>query len=272
MNTALLPTLLLALTAHIAPVMAEPESKPSGHVAQHTFTLDNAEGQPFNLPELSAVIAKQKDSLRVLFAADASSRPKAYKDVDFRTGDIILRVNGKKPTSAEELQKAYELVAIGGEVEFGIRREGKLQLVSFVKADPKDLPVRQMTMITDDGGAKGDRKIMMGGKPFEAPEGVTGVEPLFGLGLLLGHKDGKVVIAGIMPFAKEKGNLEGIQPLDLVSSFNGKPVTSVSEVVSAYDALKVGDKFRIGVKRGGDELEIAVSKPEDPGMKIIKKN
>ncbi len=273
MNFALLPTLVIALTANIAPVMAEPESKPSGQVMQHSFTIEGTEGQPFNLAELSAVIAKQNDTLRVLFAGDADMRPKEYKDIDFRTGDIILMANGKKMNSTEELQEVYEGIAIGKEVEFGIRRDGKLQLVTFLKADPKNLPARQMTMVTDDGkGGKSvaSRKIMMDGKEFQAPEGVTDVQPLFGLGLLLGNKDGKVVVAGIMPFAKEKGDLDGVNVLDLVTSFNGKPISSVTETSSAYEALKVGDKFTIGITRGSEKIEISLSKPEDTGMKVIR--
>ncbi|MFZ1685390.1 MAG: PDZ domain-containing protein [Candidatus Zixiibacteriota bacterium] len=228
------------------------------------------QGQPFNMGELGAVIAKDSSGIHVLFIGPSESRPKAYQSVDLQAQDEILMMNGKKLTSIEDLEKGYEAAAIGSTLQFGVKRGGQLMVVSFPKADPKDLPKRQMMIMNDDG--KGGKNFKMNGKDLKMAPGIDEVDHIPGLGVLVGVKDKKVVIAAVMPFAMEDPNLKSLASGDEVLSVGGKPVASTSQVISAYQETKVGDKFSFKVMHGGKETEVSVTKQEDTGVRIIRKN
>jgi S1-C subfamily serine protease len=226
------------------------------------------QGQPFNMGELGAVIAKDSSGIHVLFIGPSESRPKTYQTVDLQAQDEILMMNGKKLTSIEDLEKGYEAAAIGSTLQFGVKRGGQLMVVSFPKADPKDLPKRQMMIMNDDG--KGAKNFKMNGKDLKMAPGIDEVDHI--LGVLVGVKDKKVVIAAVMPFAMEDPNLKNLTSGDEVLSVGGKPVTSTAQIISAYEEAKVGDKFSFRVMHGGKETEVSVTKQEDTGVKIIRKN
>ncbi len=102
-----------------------------------------AEGDVFNLPELSAIIIKQEGKVSVV-ATMVRMRPADYKKVDVKQNDQIFMVNGKKIKSVKQLQNMYEDLAIGEEFKMAIKRGDDRKLVSFVKADPKKLPKHKM--------------------------------------------------------------------------------------------------------------------------------
>jgi len=126
-----------------------------------------AEGDVFNLPELSAVIAKQDGNIVVL-ATMAKMRAADYKEVDVKNNDQIFMVNGKKIKSVKELQEIYEGLSIGEEFKMALKRGENRQLASFVKADPEKLPKHKMRIkrvnpeeaakMENEGGMKMIRK------------------------------------------------------------------------------------------------------------------
>jgi S1-C subfamily serine protease len=228
------------------------------------------QGQPFNLGELGAVIAKDSSGIHVLFISPSESRPKAYQSVDLLAEDEILMMNGKKLTSIEDMEKGYEAAAIGSNLQFGVKRGGQLMVVSFPKADPKDLPKRQMMIMNDDG--KGGKDFKFNSKDLKMAPGVTEVDHVPGLGVLVGVKDKKVVVAAVMPFAMENPALKDLTSGDEVLTVGGKPVTTTAQFVAAFEETKVGDKFSFKVMHGGKETEVTLTKQEDSGVRIIRKN
>lgn len=104
-----------------------------------------AEGDVFNIPELSAIISEQDKHIVVLVSMD-KMRPAAYKSVDLKTNDQIFMALGNKIKSVKQLQKLYEDLAIGAEFKMAIKRGDVRKLVSFTKADPEKLPKSKMRM------------------------------------------------------------------------------------------------------------------------------
>ena len=74
-------------------------------------------------------------------------------------------------------------------------------------------------------------------------------------------KAGGVIITGVLqsgPAAQA-----GIRPGDVITAVNGKPVTNVSQLLTAVAALKPGTAAPLSVLRGGDASEIPVT----PGVR-----
>jgi len=112
-------------------------------------------GEIFDIPELGALIIKGDDGLKVEHVMPAEARPKAYADVDIKSGDLVLLVNGKRVKTIKDVEKQYGAVAVGEEIKLGLQRGEETLISRFAKADPKDLPQRKIIMRKSDGG-KGD--------------------------------------------------------------------------------------------------------------------
>lgn len=119
-------------------------------------------GEIFDIPELGALVIKGDDGLKVEHVMPAEARPKAYADVDVKSNDLILLVNGKRVKTIKDIEKQYKGVAVGEEVKLGLQRGEETLISRFTKADPKDLPQRKIIMRKSDG-AKGDTDSL--GKP-----------------------------------------------------------------------------------------------------------
>ena len=92
---------------------------------------------------------------------EPAQRSKAYQQVDLRAEDRLLMVNGKKLTTTEQLVALLDSVAVGGNVQLGIRRDKDMKIVSYAKADPASLPKVTRKFVTTEvgpGGAKTTEK------------------------------------------------------------------------------------------------------------------
>ncbi len=242
----------------------------STRVVRHIGNAGSLEGEPFSFGELGAMILKDSTGLNVALVADPAARPRPYKFVDLRQGDFILMMNGAKVTSTAELQKAYDSLGIGGQVKLGVKRDGQLMVVSFAKADPATLPKRKVMIMNGEPG-KSDQNVTTNVQRVKIAPGVKDVEPVPGLGLVLGIKDSKVVVAAVMPMAQERPELKSVSAGDEVTLASGKKITSTKDFVTAYEAVKIGDPFKFTVLRGGKESEISLAKQEDNNVQIIQK-
>ncbi len=91
-------------------------------------------------PEVGGLILSHGHDLRVERVQPPENRIAAYKGVDLREGDLLLLFNGERVKTILALNKAYETLPVGSTLKLGIQRDNQLFNVSFVKADPKDLP------------------------------------------------------------------------------------------------------------------------------------
>lgn len=228
------------------------------------------DGEPYSLGELGAIIGKDSTGLRVMFIGPRETRPKIYQDVDLKQDDLILMMNGKRLTSTADLSKAIDSLKVGDNIQLGLKRDGQLMVVSFAKADPTSLPKRQMMVMKFDGG-KGETKIKLGGKDLRIPDGIKGVEPVPGLGVLIGTKDEKLVVAAVLPFMQENPGLKALVGGDQILSVSDKPVSAPADFIAAFTAVKVGEKFTFKILHAGKEAIISMTKPEDRGTRVIER-
>ena len=65
------------------------------------------EGDVFDFSEAGAIITEQDDKVTVVMAMDRM-RPKEYKNLNIKKGDVVFMANGEKIKSVKQLEKIYE--------------------------------------------------------------------------------------------------------------------------------------------------------------------
>jgi len=236
-------------------------------ISRSDSSMDKIIGQPFTLGEVGAVIVDNSKEIKILHAMPVDMRPKAYKDIDLKDGDVVLMCNGKRLKTLKELKEAYNATAVGADFKLGVKRGEERMIVAFAKADPKDLPKMQMTMSTGDGsmpdsGGGNVRRMVFGG-----PGQNTGdVAPLVGLGIIVGKKDEVFKIVGVMQNAAKGADFKVD---DIVESLNGEKISSTQQLSEMYEKLAVGAKLELKYKRDGRPMQASLTKPEAPQGRVI---
>jgi len=240
---------------------------------EQEITLEGDVGSYF-LPELGAVILIQDAKLKIEFIMPPEQRTEEYKTVDLKQGDLILMANGKKMTSAEDIQKMHDAVEIGDMIKLGIKRDKSMMMVSFKKADPKDLPMTEMMIVQqDDGGAfdesvtssSGSKTIM---KTFAGPDDILLMAEV---GLLFMKENDQFVLNSITHDLAE--NLSGTTPApgDVLKSIQGKTFSTLKECRDIYEKTAVGDKIEIVFNHDSKEMSASFTKEKARPMKMIQK-
>ena len=80
----------------------------------------------------------------------------------------------------------------------------------------------------------------------------TGADGVFVLRVPAGSAADKAGLRGV------KAGPSGIQPGDVITAVEGKPVASVPQLLARLDDFKVGDMVHLNVRRGDQTLEITV--------------
>jgi S1-C subfamily serine protease len=207
-------------------------------------------GTAFPVPETGALIVGGGKELKVVFSPGEQERRSPYKSVDLREGDIVLMANGKRVRSVADLTRAYDSTLVGSEFKLGIQRGQEMMIVAYPKADPASFPKRQVRMITAD------------------QEGVA-VFPA--VGVLLEEKSGRVVVQDLLPSGSSAVEKLDVRAGDVITSINGKRVTTVKAYSEAYDALAVGSRVTWDTERAGKRLTVSFAKPTPVGPTVIRK-
>lgn len=241
----------------------------------HSFQIKE-EGKMFMIPELGAMTSSDEGKLTVDFMPPAGDLPKAYRDVDLKNGDIIMMANGKKMKSAADLEKLYDALKVGDEIKLGIKRDKGMLIASFKKADEKDLPKRKIMTMSLGGDGGGKMTTTEGGivqtMTFGGDGQALSIVPE--LGLLLIGQDDKVVLANLLPNAVAVFGENEISEGDVLSEINGKKVTTTAGFEEIYNAIPVGDMFRLQFVADKSEIfNTTIKKPkaQTGGMMIRKK-
>ncbi len=209
-------------------------------------------GELFDLPELGAIIVKSDSgNLKVEHIMPPEARPKAYADVDLKTGDEILVANGKRVKMIKEIEELYASVTVGGEVKLGIQRGADMMISRFTRADPKDLPKRKMMIVKSDG-AEGD------------------IRPLPNLGVIVGKSKDGVVVKELLENAAKAFTDAGIKPGDRILSVQGKEVKTLEDFTNQFIAVPVGSTMTWVVARSGKNVSLSLVRPNPEGQVIIK--
>lgn len=219
------------------------------------------------LPELGAVIKLENDSLVVGMVMPEDQRAEAYREVDLQEGDRLLMCNGKRVSKPEDLHAILDSVEVGGMIKLGLRREGHLQLASFSKADPKDLP-GTMIMKQETAGPDGtiEKRISIGGGQAE------GTVMVLDGGFVVGKGENGPYVLALLPGHEKKISGDLPQEGDLVLSINGELDTNIEAFQALYDEIPIGEKITVKLSRNGEELTATYlkSKLEGAGRMMIK--
>jgi S1-C subfamily serine protease len=223
----------------------------AGGPADSLRTMRFSAGEVFLIPEIGAAVVKNGKDLKVQFVLPVETRKDPYKTVDLKTDDLILLAGGKRVRNTGDLRSAYEAAAIGAEFKLGVQRGQEMMIVWFPKADPKDLPQRQMRIVTADD----DR---------------TAVLPA--VGVVLVEKGKHVVIDKLLPDEKSAVRGLDVREGDIILDMNGTKVASVKAFTSVYDALEVGVQVKWKTDRAGKPDAVSFVKPKPLGRVIIRRN
>ncbi len=228
-------------------------------------SMEKIVGQPFTLGEVGAVIVDNGKEIKVLHAMPVDMRPKAYKDIDVKDGDVVLMCNGKRLKTLKELEEAYNATAVAADFKLGVKRGEERMIVAFVKADPKDLPKMQMNVSTTEGSMPGGgnvRRMVIGGAGQD-------IAPLMGLGIIVGKKDDVFKIVGVMQNAAKGADFKVD---DIVESLNGEKIKSTQQLSELYEKLTVGAKLEFKYKREGKPMQASLTKPEAPQGRVMMRS
>lgn len=208
-------------------------------------------GDLFEIPELGALVVKgDSGNPKVENVMPPEARPKAYTDVDVKSGDEILVLNGKRVKTVKEIEQLYNSIPTGEEVKLGIQRGEEMMISRFAKADPKDLPQRRIVMNTN--GQDGD------------------IRPLPSLGIVLGKGKEGVIIKEIADNPAKAFTDAAIKPGDRLVSINGKAISNLDDFSKEFLAVPPGTKMTWIVAHGGKDLTLSLVRPEPRGQVIIK--
>ncbi|OQX94988.1 hypothetical protein B6I21_07805 [candidate division KSB1 bacterium 4572_119] len=229
------------------------------------------DGNIFMINELAVIVNDADGSVIVEHAMPADNRPEQYRNIKIKNDDEILMVNKKRVKSVKELEDIYNEAEKDETIKMGLQRGDEMFFVEFAKMDPDKLPKRKMMIMTktidsDEGGDKVSTKIISDKIMLDDKDGP--IEPLFGIGLILQEKNGKIyIIKNLENFEKTKALQEGSE----VISINGQTATSLKQVTKIYKELETGEEVTLKVSTGKKENMSTFQKPEENAKKVIRK-
>jgi hypothetical protein len=229
----------------------------------------------FFLQELGALIKQDEETIRVDFVAPADNRTKEYRSVDIESGDIIAMLNGKRVNSVKDLKANYEAAEVGEDIKFGIKRDKRMMIVEFAKADLEKMPQQQMMMVTMDGDGEGTVKTTSGPETrvIKMEAGSVGNVTLLELGLLLGEDEESLIVTDILPHASKRLGDIDMGEGDIVKSIQGEPVTTIDEFADLYESIPVGDTVSLVFQHEGKEVHTSFPRPNpQKTMKIEREH
>jgi len=148
----------------------------------------------------------------------------------FKSGDVIETIDGKKPTTLADVVAAVQVRNPGDEIAIEIVRDGQKQLL----------------------------KATLGKRPCkgDAPRaGVVADSPY--LGLTPGLEKQQVSVSLVAPGSP--ADRAGVKVGDVITAISGKPVKTVSDLISAVQSRAAGDKITIEILRGGQKQILTVT-------------
>ena len=229
------------------------------------------EGDMFRIPELSVMLTEEGDNtVKVAMAMPKDMRREPYRGVDIQEGDVILYLNGKRIKKVKVFEELYADLEIGAKVQIGIKRDKDPFIISFDKADPKDLPQMQMAgRGSGEGGhSPGGQRMMM--ITPEEMDGYENLKPVMGLAVILGEEEGMVIVARVLPLPGMDKN--ELKDGDIIQALNGQVVKSTQQFEEIYGKVEVGDKLDFELSRDGQKLSVSVVKPKARGNIIIRQD
>lgn len=204
---------------------------------------------------LGVMTKKTDKGAQVTDVTDGSAAEKA----GLKEGDIITKVNDDKIEDADDLYKAIGKYKPADKITIGILRDGRetsvnaalgenkqVQVYSWKRGAPDNMRLRTPMPPSGNWNWDGDffndkPRLGMQVQDTEDGKGVT----------VLDVEDDEV------------GDKAGLKEDDIITTFNGKNITSVDDIKTAMKNVKKGDNVSIGYKRDGKAMTTTVKFPKD---------
>ncbi|MBF0284030.1 MAG: DegQ family serine endoprotease [Magnetococcales bacterium] len=168
-----------------------------------------------------------------------------------RTGDVILKFDGKEVNRMRELPTLVAETPVGRDAPVEVVRDGKTVHLSIKVGEMKE-EESEVALLKDKSGKKSD-------KPEQTEVlGMTArdLTPELRRQLEVKEPVKGVYIANVAP--DSEAFKAGIRRGDVITEINRKPTPSTSELVKAAKGLNKGQKALILLMRGGEPLFLAL--------------
>lgn len=154
-----------------------------------------------------------------------------------KTGDVIVKVDGKKVSSSRELSRTIANTTVGERTPVSILRagEGKILYVELTKRSDSEASVKPQLQSTDELGLK-----------------LKELEPE--MARHLGYSEDEKGVVVIQVESGSRGEVAGIQQGDVIKEINRRPVSTPKEVKKQMEKVKSGDTVQMLLKRANAGL------------------
>jgi len=154
-----------------------------------------------------------------------------------KTGDVIVKVDGKKVSSSRELSRTIANTTVGERTPVSILRagEGKILYVELTKRSDSEASVKPQPQSTDKLGLK-----------------LKELEPE--MARHLGYSEDEKGVVVIQVESGSRGEIAGIQQGDVIKEINRRPVSTPKEVKKQMEKVKSGDTVQMLLKRANAGL------------------
>lgn len=263
----LLAVAVFCITTVISVEASEPKAQ--GEMKIMKFEKDKVS----ILQEIGAIVISENDKLLVEFVPPSNERTAEYKSVDIQSGDVLLMLNGKSLSSTKQLNEGYEILKIGADVKFGVKRDDQILVVSYPKADNENQSGNMQTIMhigSDDSPTGGDGQVMqMKTITIDDPDKTIVLKEA---GLILKEKDGEIIVSTILPNDSNLSNGVTANDGDFVVSIQGNKVSSIKKFSKIFNKIPVGELVNLKLMQNGIEVSTNFEKKNDQSdMKLIKK-
>jgi len=171
-------------------------------------------------------------------------------------GALVTRVLTKTPATDAGIQVGDIIIAVNGEAVTSANLIGKIDGLK---------PDQEIEVTYIHGGSKVTKKAKLIDRA--AYYAALEARPVR-LGVTVHEIDGKLVVENVE--AGFTGSVAGLAENDVITSINGKKVTTIPEIEEVLGKIHAGDQFRLGFQRGGEATTLEVVGSDGPqGAKLI---
>ncbi len=157
----------------------------------------------------------------------------------FQVGDVIVRFNGKPVTDDAILRDMVSRSQPGTRVDVIVKRDGaEKSLTPTIEATPADKAVAAVGQPADKETARGKLGVQVAN--------ASDPDIRQQLGLKETVKEGAVIVS-VLPGSPAQD--AGLQPGDLVTRLNGKPIADATQLTEVARSLKSGSTAPVIVRR-----------------------
>ncbi len=223
-----------------------------------TFNADDM----YLIPGLGAGITLEEDNLKVMFLMPSEQRPKEFQKIDLQEGDKILMLNGKRVRTIIELRERMESIKVGDPVEFGIKRDNAMMIVTFDRPDEEQQGGGKMMMVTKTMGQDDVDQLSDHSTPGAIATIGANAFPLMEAGVILGDGESGANVIGEIGGMESEMTGDPLAESDLIVALQGNKIASLDDFTTSYKTIETGAMVKINYMRDGKKHTVSFVKPK----------